>query len=83
MVFSGHDYSLLEPKRCFRQVVGSPKGLKVGLVEALALLLRVGEVEAGAWLDMVDVPQALVGPGHARLKLAFQMGHEMLDRDAD
>lgn len=52
-------------------------------MEALALLFRVGEVEVGAWPDMVYVPYALVGPGHARLKLAFQMGHEMLDRLAD
>ena len=40
----------------FDAIIDSPQGLQVSIVEALPLLLGVGQVKTGAWPNMVDLP---------------------------
>lgn len=52
-------------------------------MEALKLLFGVGQVEAGAGPDVVDVPFALIVPGHALREHAFKVRHQLWDGAAD
>ena len=59
----------------FTKIFRGPEGLEIGVVEALLLLLGIGEIERGARPDMVDVPLAVVIPMHPRLELALKVEH--------
>jgi hypothetical protein len=60
----------------FPEIILRPKGLKVGVVDSLEELLSVGQVEGRERADVVDVPGAVVGPGHAGLEERLEAGNE-------
>ena len=47
-------------------------------MEAFPLLCGIGEVKAGAWADVIDMPLAHVFPAHAGGELAFKVGQQLL-----
>lgn len=49
-------------------------------MEASYLLCRIGEIEGGARLDVVNVPIAVILARHAGLEPGFQVSPEMFDR---
>ena len=64
----------------FREILRRPQRSQIRKMEALALLLEVGQVEACTRPPMVHMPFALVFPGHAWLELLLNMLTKELNR---
>ena len=68
------------PLITFGKVVCCPQGLKVAVVKALTLLLKISQIKRCAGANVVNVPFAVIVPIHAWLKLSRQMSKQMVDR---
>ena len=79
---------LLNAPGSLEVVFSSPQGLEVGEVEALALLLWIGEIKTDAWSNVIDFPPhkaiwpSVVLPCHPRLKSCFKVGPEFISTAA-
>ena len=62
------------------KVLVVPERLEIGVVEADVSVGFDGEVESGAWNDVVDVPAgaSVVLPCHAWEEFGFEVGSEFL-----
>ena len=49
-------------------------------MKALLLLLRVGEIKGRTRFDVIDMPAAVIFPGHPGLKLPEKVLHEEIHR---
>ena len=61
-------------------ILGSPEGLEIREVETLPLVFRVRKIESRARFPMINVPFAVVVPGHAVAKLLFKVDSELRNR---
>jgi hypothetical protein len=53
----------------FAKVVDFPEGLKIQPMKTGSLLGRVFQIKPGTRADMVNMPLAVISPGHTRLKM--------------
>ena len=69
--------------RTLTEIVKCQQGLHVSVMETLALLFEIGEIECGAGFDVVDMPYgSVINPRHSRQELGLKIRFELWDSAA-